>query len=114
MMMGFYGAGGRPWDGLVGVNFRCRKCGIPYAGFTLSCFLWGWREALGWACWRQLSMSKVWYSLGGAHTFLVSMGLEGGLVMGLLASGFEVYSVVFLRRGSHFLCGGVEESNVKI
>jgi len=41
---------------------------------TYSC-LWGWREALGWACWRQLSMSKVWYSLGGAHTFWLSMGL---------------------------------------
>ena len=104
MMMAFYGAGGRPWDGLVGVNFRCRKCGIPYAGLTLCGFPWGWREALGLSCWCQLSMSNVWYSLGGAHTFLLSMGLEGGLVMGLLASGFEVYSVVFLRRGSHFLC----------
>ena len=36
---------------------------------TFSGFLWGWREVLGLACWRQLSMSKVWYSLGGAHTF---------------------------------------------
>ena len=26
-----YGLG----DGLVGVNFRCRKCGIPYAGLIL-------------------------------------------------------------------------------
>ena len=25
----FHGAGGRPWDCLVGVNFPCRKCGIP-------------------------------------------------------------------------------------
>ena len=58
---------------------------------------------MGWACWRQLSMSKVWYSLGGAHTFWLSMGLEGGLGIGLLASTFDVESVVFLRRGSHFL-----------
>ena len=86
MMMAFYGAGGRSWDGFVGVNFRCRKCGIPYAGLTLSGFLWGWREALGWTCWRQLSMSKVWYSLSGAHTFWLSMGLEGDFGMGLLAS----------------------------
>ena len=42
----FYGSGGRLWDGLVGVNFRWRKCGIPYAGLTLSSFLWGWWEAL--------------------------------------------------------------------
>merc|ERR1712139_133460 len=65
--------------------------------------LWGWREALGWACWRQLSMSNVWYSLGGAHTFWLSMGLEGGLGMGLLASTFDVECVVFPMRGSHFL-----------
>ena len=58
---------------------------------------------MGLACWRQLSMSKVWYSLGGAHTFWLSMGLEGGLGMGLLASTFDVESVVFLRRGVHFL-----------
>ena len=30
--------------------------------------------ACGWTCWRQLSMSKVLYSLGGAHTFWISMG----------------------------------------
>ena len=42
------------------------------------------------------------------------MGLEGGLGIGLLASTFDVESVVFLRLGSHFLCGGVEESNAKI
>ena len=88
--LAFYGAGGRPWDWLVGVNFRCLKCGIPYAGLTLSGFLWGWREALGWACWRQLSMSKVWYSLGGAYTFWLSMGLDGVLGMGLLVSTFDV------------------------
>ena len=35
------------------------------------------------------------------------MGLEGGLGMGLLASTFDVESVVFLKRGLHFLafCG---------
>ena len=58
---------------------------------------------MGWACWRQLSMSKVWYSLGGAHTFWLSMGLEGGLGIGLLVSTFDVESVLFLMRGSHFL-----------
>ena len=42
----FYGSGGMPWVGLVGVSFRCRKCGIPYAGLTLSSFLWGWWEVL--------------------------------------------------------------------
>ena len=63
----------------------------------------GWREDLGWACWRQLSMSKVWYSLSGAHTFWFSMGLYMGLGMDLLASTFDVESVVFLKRGSHFL-----------
>ena len=42
--------------------------------------------ALGWTCWRQLSMSKVWYSLSGAHTFWLSMGLEGDFGMGWLAS----------------------------
>ena len=31
------------------------------------------------------------------------MGLEGGLGIGLLASTFDVESVVFLMRGSHFL-----------
>ena len=31
------------------------------------------------------------------------MGLEGGLGIGLLASTFDVESVVFLRRGSHFM-----------
>ena len=46
-----YGLG----DGLVGVNFRCRKCGIPYAGLTLSGFLWCWRETLGLACWRHVN-----------------------------------------------------------
>ena len=73
--LAFYGAGGRPCDRLVGGNLRCRVCGIPYAGLTLCGFPWGWREALGLPCWRQLSMSKVWYSLGGAHTFWLSMGL---------------------------------------
>ena len=58
---------------------------------------------MGWACWRQLSMSKVWYSLSGAHTFWLSMGLYMGLGMDLLASTFDVESVVFLKRGSHFL-----------
>ena len=101
--LAFYGAGGRPWDWLVGVNFRCRKCGIPYAGLTLSSALWGWREDLGWACWRQLSMSKVWYSLCETHHFWLSMGLEGGLVMGLLDQTFDVESVVFLMRDLHFL-----------
>ena len=48
-------------------------------------------------------MSKVWYPLGGAHTLWFSMGLEGGLGMGLLASTFDVESVVFLRRGVYFL-----------
>ena len=38
--LAFYGAGGRPWDGLVGVNFRCRKFGIPYAKLALSGFQW--------------------------------------------------------------------------
>ena len=42
------------------------------------------------------------------------MVLEGGLGIGLLASTFDVESVVFLRLGSHFLCGGVEDSNAKI
>ena len=63
----------------------------------------GWREDLGWACWRQLSMSKVWYSLSGAYTFWFSMGLEGDFGMGLLASTFDVESAVFLKRGLHFL-----------
>jgi hypothetical protein len=31
------------------------------------------------------------------------MGLEGGVGMGLLASTFDVESVVFLRRGVYFL-----------
>ena len=31
------------------------------------------------------------------------MGLEGDFGMGLLASTFDVESVVFLMRGSHFL-----------
>ena len=83
-----YGLG----DGLVGVNFRCRKCGIPQAGLTLSGFLW----ALGLACWRQLiDVESVVFPRRGS----LSMGLEGGLGMGLLASTFDVESVVFPRRG---------------
>ena len=58
---------------------------------------------MGWACWRQLSMSKVWYSLCGAHTFWLSMGLEGDLGMGLLALTSDVESLVFPMRSSHFL-----------
>ena len=87
--LAFYGAGGRPCDGLVGANFRCRKCGIPYAGLTLSGFLWGWREALGWTCWRQLSMSKVWYSLSGAHTFWLSIWAGGRTWDGLVGVNFR-------------------------
>ena len=48
-------------------------------------------------------MSNVWYSLCGAYTLWLSMGLEGGLGIVLLVSTFHVESVVFLRRGSHFL-----------
>ena len=48
-------------------------------------------------------MSNVWYSLSGAHTLWLSMGLEGGLGIVLLVSTFHVERVVFLRRGSHFL-----------
>ena len=47
-------------------------------------------------------MSKVWYSLSGAHTFWFSMGFYMGLGMDLLASSFDVESVVFLKRGLHF------------
>ena len=61
------------------------KGGIK-AGLTLSGFLWASIWAWGWTCWRQLSMSKVWYSLRGADNFWFAMGLEGVLGMGLLAS----------------------------
>ena len=47
------------------------------------------------------------------------MGLEGGFGMALLALTFDVESVVFLRRGSHFLVfygagGSVWDGNVRI
>ena len=54
--LAFYGAGGywmydngywKVWYSLGGAHF-----------------LWGWREALGRACWSQLSMFNVWFSLG--------------------------------------------------
>ena len=67
MALAFYGAGGRPLDGLVGVNSRCRKYGNLYAGLTLSGFQWGWMEALGLACWRQLSIRPnigTWWTPG--------------------------------------------------
>ena len=48
-------------------------------------------------------MSKVWYSLSGANIFWLSMGVYMGLGMDLLASTFDVESVVFLKRGSYFL-----------
>ena len=48
-------------------------------------------------------MSNVRYSLCGAYALWLSMGLEGGLGIVLLVSTFHVESVVFLRRGSHFL-----------
>ena len=44
-------------------------------------------------------MSKVWYSLSGAYTFWLSMGLYMGLGMDLLVSTFDVESVVFFKRG---------------
>ena len=70
---------------------------------------------MGLDCWRQL-MIRSNIATGGTPSTkrLISMGLEGGLGIGLLASTFDVESVVFLRLGSHFLCGGVEDSNAKI
>ena len=48
-------------------------------------------------------MSKVWYSLSGAYTFWFSMVLYMGMGMDLLVSTFDVESVVFSKRGLHFL-----------
>ena len=53
---------------LLASTFDVESVVFPKRG-TLFGFLWGWRETLGCACWRQLSMSKVWYSLCGADTF---------------------------------------------
>ena len=51
--------------------------GAVYGAHTGAHFLVAYGRSIwacGWTCWRQLSMSKVLYSLGGAHTFWISMG----------------------------------------
>ena len=58
--LGIYGAGWKSCYGFVGSNFRCRKCGIPYARLTFSGFLWVWREDLLWICLIKLSMVHQW------------------------------------------------------